>query len=343
MTATTSRYMRAMRLEKPDDIQLSPLAESEIEVPEPQGDEVRIQVGACGLCRTDLHIIEGELPLPKLPLVPGHQIVGVVDACGPKSRQRRKGDRVGVPWLYESCGACEYCRQGRENLCDRGRFTGFHADGGYAEFMVAREEFVYPIPQGFPDVEAAPLLCAGIIGYRALRLSEVRSGEILGLYGFGASAHIAIQAARYRGCQVCVFTRSEKHQELARRLGAAWTGRAEETPPSLLHSAIIFAPAGYLVPEALRCLRKGGTLALAGIHMSPIPQLEYSTLYHERTIRSVANATREDAKELLALAGKIPIQTEIETFPLNEANHALLLLRKSTIRGAGVLEVHPTL
>jgi len=329
--------MRAMVLEKPADVREAPLRAVESPEPEPGLGEIRVRVKACGLCHTDLHIVEGELPAPRLPVIPGHQIVGVVEARGEGASRFREGDRVGVPWLHDACGACEYCARGRENLCEFARFTGLHVNGGYAEFTVVSQDFAYPVPVSFSDEAAAPLLCAGIIGYRALRLSEIRPGETLGLYGFGASAHIAIQVARHWKCEVYVFTRSKEHRQLARELGAAWTGRAEEDPPARIHSAVIFAPAGPLVPEALRVLRKGGVIALAGIYMSPIPSLEYSSIYHERTLRSVANSTRQDAHEILRLAGEIPIRTEIETFALEEANEALLRLKESRIRGAGVL------
>ncbi len=331
--------MKAMVLEKADAVERSPLLAKECPLPEPGAGEIRIRVKACGLCHTDLHTVEGELPLPKLPVIPGHQIVGVVEARGRGVDRFHEGDRVGVPWLYRTCGTCEFCRRDRENLCDAARFTGYHADGGYAEYTVVSQDFAYPLPHNFSDAAAAPLLCAGVIGYRALRLSEIRPGERLGLYGFGGSAHIAIQVARHWGCEVYVFTRSEEHRELARRLGARWTGQAEEEPPAPIHSAIIFAPAGSLVPEALRVLKKGGVIALAGIYMSPLPTLEYASLYYERNIRSVSNSTRQDAREFLELAGKIPIRTEIETFPLMEANQALLKLKQSRIRGAGVLVI----
>jgi len=329
--------MRAMVLEKPADVREAPLRAVESPEPEPGIGEIRVLVKACGLCHTDLHTVEGELPAPRLPVIPGHQIVGVVEARGEGAIRFREGDRVGVPWLHDTCGACEFCARGRENLCEFARFTGLHVNGGYAEFTVVSQDFAYPVPVSFSDEAAAPLLCAGIIGYRALRLSEIRPGETLGLYGFGASAHIAIQVARHWKCEVYVFTRSKEHRQLARELGAAWTGRAEEDPPARIHSAVIFAPAGPLVPEALRVLRKGGVIALAGIYMSPIPSLEYSSIYHERTLRSVANSTRQDAHEILRLAGEIPIRTEIETFALEEANEALLRLKESRIRGAGVL------
>jgi len=266
--------------------------------------------------------------------------VGAVDAVGGGVTRFREGDRVGVPWLYATCGACAHCARGAENLCDAGRFTGFSVDGGYAEAMVARADYTYPLPGGVPDAQAAPLLCAGVIGYRALRLSEIEPGGRLGLYGFGNSAHIAIQVARHWGCEVFVMTRGEGHRALARELGAAWVGAADAVPPAPLDSAVIFAPAGPLVLEALRALRKGGTVALAGIYMTPIPAIDYgSLLYHEKTVRSVANSTRRDAQELLQLAGAIPIRTQVQTFPLAEANRALQLLKQDRIRGAAVLLV----
>jgi alcohol dehydrogenase, propanol-preferring len=326
-----------MVLETPAKIEEQPLKAREYRVPEPQGDEIRIRVNACGLCHTDLHTVEGDLALPRLPVIPGHQIVGVVEALGPDAAGFREGDRAGVPWLHKTCGRCYFCLRGRENLCERAQFTGLHADGGYADYVVVPHDFAYPLPGAFSDLAAAPLLCAGIIGYRALRLSEVRRGERLGLYGFGGSAHIAIQVARHWGCEVYVFTRSQEHRGLARALGASWTGGADEEPPGALDSAIIFAPAGNLVPEALRVLRPGGMIALAGIYMSPIPELDYHSIYHEKAIRSVANSTRQDARELLELACEIPIRTEVETFALVEANKALLRLKQSRIRGAGVL------
>ncbi|HUV08839.1 MAG TPA: zinc-dependent alcohol dehydrogenase family protein, partial [Spirochaetia bacterium] len=282
--------------------------------------------------------VEGDLDLPKLPLVPGHQIVGVVDALGTTVTRFKIGERVGVPWLYRSCGRCSFCAKGVENLCPDAEFTGFHTHGGYTQAITVGERFAYPIPAGFSDFEAAPLLCAGIIGYRALRLSGVESGSRLGLYGFGGSAHVTIQVARHRGCDVYVFTRSESHRKLAEKLGAVWTGRPEETPPQKMNGSIIFAPAGGLVPEALRNLERGGTLALAGVTMSPIPELDYdSLLYWERSIRSVANFTRQDAEELLTTAAEIPVRTTVRLFPLREANQALLELKQSRIDGTAVL------
>ena len=329
--------MKAMLLRAPAALQQRPLQRVDLPSPAPGPRQLRLRVRACGVCHTDVHIVAGDIAAHKLPVVPGHQVVGVVDAVGEGVTRFRIGDRVGVPWLYATCGACEHCRRGAENLCPQARFTGYDVDGGYAEFMVVGQDFACPLPPGFSDAQAAPLLCAGIIGYRALRLSLVQPGQRLGLYGFGASAHIAIQIARHWGCEVFVFTRSQAHQALARQLGAAWTGRAEDEPPAPLHSAIIFAPAGWLVPEALRALERGGTLALAGITMTPIPEMDYSLLYGERGVRSVANATRQDAEELLRLAGEIPIRAEVEVFPLEEANEVLERLERRQIEGAAVL------
>jgi len=328
-----------MLLKNPRPIEENPLELREFPLPAPGPGEIRLQVRACGLCRTDLHTVEGELRLPKLPVIPGHQIVGVVESAGKNVTRFREGDRVGVPWLNSTCGSCDFCRRGNENLCDYARFTGYHVDGGYAQYTVVSDAFAYPMPPAFSDIEAAPLLCAGVIGFRALRLSEVRPGECLGLYGFGASAHIVIQVARHWGCEVYVFTRGEEHRQLARQLGAAWAGQAGDDPPGKLDSAIIFAPAGRLVLHALRVLRKGGTLALAGIYMSPIPEIDYALLYQERTIRSIANSTRQDALDMLRVAADLPIRTEVQVFPLEEANRALQLLKQGKIRGAGVLEI----
>lgn len=332
--------MRAALLPTPKPIEKSPLVLTTTPAPHPIEGQVRIRVHVCGICHTDLHIAEGDISLPKLPIIPGHEIVGVVDALGPAVTRLKEGDRVGVAWLHRTCGKCRYCIRGNENLCEQAEFTGLHADGGYAEFCIVDEAFVYPIPNGFSDPQAAPLLCAGVIGYRALRLSEIRKGERLGLFGFGASAHIVIQIARHWACEVYVFTRSEEHQKHARALGAAWVGRAEDSPPEKLQSAIIFAPAGRLVLDALRVLDKGGTVALAGITMTPIPEIQYDNLlYHERRVRSVANATRQDAEELLKLAAEIPIRADVELFSLARINAALQKLKNSEIRGAGVIEI----
>jgi propanol-preferring alcohol dehydrogenase len=320
-------------------VEESPLSLRDLPTPQPGPGEILLRVRACGVCHTDLHTVEGELALPRLPVVPGHQVVGTVAEVGEGVRTFRPGDRVGVPWLYSSCGTCAFCRRGEENLCENAQFTGLHVDGGYAEYMVARADFAYPIPEHFSDAEAAPLLCAGIIGYRSLRLSEVKPGERLGLFGFGASAHLAIQVARHWGCEVFVFTRSEEHRRLAQDLGAAWTGAPDQEPPAPLDRAILFAPAGHLVHNVLRALRRGGTLAINAIHMSPIPELPYALLYWERTIRSVANSTRRDAQEFLQVAAEIPVQTTVEEYPLEEANRALAQLKRGQVRGAAVLRI----
>jgi propanol-preferring alcohol dehydrogenase len=331
--------VRAMVLREPRPVEESPLAMADLPTPEPAAGQIRLRIQACGVCHTDLHLVEGEIATPKLPVVPGHQIVGRVDALGEGVTRFVVGERVGVPWLYSTCGECDYCRRGLENLCDSARFTGQHVDGGFAEYMSVPADFAYAIPEGFPDDQAAPLLCAGIIGYRSLRLSQVRSGERLGLYGFGASAHVTIQVARHWGCEIYVFTRSKEHQRHALELGAAWVGQAQDTPPTELDSAITFAPAGWLVPEALRVLRKGGTLAINAIHMSPIPEMPYALIYGERTVRSVANSTRQDAEELLRLAAEIPIHTDVELYPLDKANAVLLRLKEATVQGAAVLTI----
>lgn len=331
--------MHAMVLREPKPAEEMPLAETDLPLPKPGPGQVRLKVRACGVCHTDLHLVEGEINLPKLPVVPGHQIVGQVDSLGESVTDMVLGERLGVPWLYSTCGVCDYCQRGLENLCDRARFTGQHVDGGFAEYMVVPASFAYRIPAGFADDQAAPLLCAGIIGYRSLRLSDIRPGRRLGLYGFGASAHVTLQIARHMGCEVYVFTRSRGHQRHALELGAAWVGQAQDTPPLELDSAITFAPAGWLVPEALRVLRKGGTLALNAIHMSPIPELPYDLFYGERTVRSVANSTRKDAAELLRLAAEIPIHTDVELYSLSEANVVLQRLKHSEIRGAAVLHI----
>jgi alcohol dehydrogenase, propanol-preferring len=331
--------MRAMVLDKPSPAESSPLRLRDVAQPTPGPGEIRVKVHCCGLCHTDLHTVEGDLTLPRLPVIPGHQIVGTIDAVGSAVHELKEGDRVGIPWLHSTDGTCAYCLNEQENLCDAAQFTGYHVDGGYAEYAIARADFAFPIPSIFSDDNAAPLLCAGIIGYRSFRLSRVLIGERLGLYGFGASAHLVLQFARHLGCEVYVFTRAAAHRELARKLGAAWVGGAEENPPGPLDAAIIFAPAGSLVRDALRVLGKGGTVALAGITMSRIPELEYSLLYHERSIVSVANSTRQDCREFLQLAADVPLQTEIEVFDLEQANSALQALKHSRIGGAGVLRI----
>ena len=325
--------MRAMVLTEPG----RPLELREVPTPEPGPGQVQLRVRACGVCRTDLHVFDGELPEPKLPLVLGHQIVGVVTKVGEGVERFAVGDRVGVPWLGWTCGRCRYCLGGRENLCDQARFTGYQLDGGYAEYAVADARYCFPIPEGYPDLQAAPLLCAGLIGYRALRLAG--EAERLGLYGFGASAHIVAQVARYRGQRVYAFTRPGdlEGQRFARELGAVWAGGSDHLPPEPLDAAVIFAPAGGLVPQALRAVAKGGVVVCAGIHMSDIPSFPYEILWGERVLRSVANLTRQDGEEFLALAPRVPIQTTVRAYPLEEANQALAELRAGRVHGAAVL------
>jgi len=332
--------MKAMAVHRPGPIASRPLELVDLPVPEPVSGEMLIRVEVCGVCRTDLHVAEGDLPPHKSAIVPGHEVVGTITKLGPSVAALKEGEQVGVAWLHASCGTCPYCRRGAENLCTTPRFTGYDVDGGYAQYLVAPAAFVYPLPSGVPATEAAPLLCAGIIGYRALRQSGVQPGERLGLYGFGASAHIVIQIARYWGCEVYVATRGDKHRALARQMGATWVGEAADQPPAKLHAAIIFAPAGELVPRALAALDRGGTLALAGIYMTAIPAMDYAShLFYERTLRSVTANTRQDGKELLALAKDIPLRTHIEAFPLESANEVLWKLKHDQINGAAVLRV----
>ncbi len=332
--------MKAMVLDHTSDISAAPLRLHDRPVPVPKTDQVLVKIHVCGVCRTDLHVVEGELPDIPFPLVPGHQAVGTVMQVGSTVSKVKEGDRVGIAWLQDTCGQCEFCTSGRENLCLQAKFTGYQADGGYAEYAVVPARFAYLIPPIFSDEEAAPLLCAGIIGYRALRLSGIKPGQRLGLYGFGASAHIAIQIARHWGCQVFVSSLKREHQELARNLGAVWVGGAVDTPPEKLHGSIIFAPAGELVPPALRALDRGGTLALAGIHMSPIPSLDYDRdVFGERVIRSVTANTRQDGIDLLRDAAAIPIKPHTVRFPLEEANRALQALKVGSFQGAAVLVV----
>jgi propanol-preferring alcohol dehydrogenase len=330
--------MKAMVLNQANDVSTSPLRLHDRSIPVPNAGQILVKIHVCGVCRTDLHVVEGELPDVALPLIPGHQAVGTVVQVGAKVLEIKEGDRVGIAWLQDTCGRCEFCTSGRENLCLQASFTGYQVDGGYAEYAVVPAQFAYPIPSVFSDEEAAPLLCAGIIGYRALRLSGIKPGQRLGLYGFGASAHIAIQIARHWGCRVYVSSLKPEHQALARQLGAAWVGGAMEMPPDKLHGSIIFAPAGELVPPALRALDRGGTVALAGIHMSAIPSLDYDRdVFGERVIRSVTANTRQDGIDLLRQAAAIPIKPHTIRFPLEQANRALQELKAGTFQGAAVL------
>ncbi len=325
--------MRAMVLAQAGE----PLRLEQRPVPEPGPDEVLVKISACGVCRTDLHVVDGELPHPKLPVIPGHEVVGSVAACGAGVERFREGERVGVPWLGWTCGDCSYCRSGRENLCEAARFTGYTLDGGYAEYMICDQRYAFPIGEGLSDAEAAPLLCAGLIGYRSLRLAG--EGERVGLYGFGAAAHIVAQVARHQGRRVYAFVRpgDEAAKGFARDLGAVWVGDSGEAPPEPLDVAIIYAPVGALVPAALRAVAPGGTVVCAGIHMSDIPSFPYDILWRERRLLSVANLTRRDGEEFLELAGRIPIRTTVEAMPLDDANEALERLRAGRLQGAAVL------
>jgi alcohol dehydrogenase, propanol-preferring len=372
--------MKACLLQSFARVETNPLAYVDVPTPQPGQGEVLVRVQCCGVCRTDLHVIEGELAPRKLPVIPGHQVVGVVQAFGgtgakysrlaagtgraaSRFRNRRSagrkekktrtapggsgkraaklaiGSRVGVAWLHCTDGTCEYCRSGKENLCDNPGFTGYTVNGGYAEYIVAREDFVYPIPERFADEQAAPLLCAGIIGFRSLRLSGIKRGAKLGFYGFGAAAHVAIQVALHWNAEVYAMTRDVRHQKLAMELGAKWAGGTFDVPPQQLDAAIVFAPAGEIIPAALKALRKGGVLVLGGIHMSPIPSFDYDLLYQERVIRSVANNTRQDGRDFLRIAAEIPIRTHVQIFPLRDANRALNALKNDAIEGAAVLKV----
>jgi propanol-preferring alcohol dehydrogenase len=330
--------MQAMRLPVQRQVEDQPLVLEDVEIPEPRSGQVRLRVLACGVCHTDLHTVEGDISPPQLPVTPGHQVVGVVDAIGEGVKAKLAlGDRVGVPWLYATCGMCAYCQSGRENLCPEARFTGYHIDGGYASYMVAEANFVLRIPDEINEIKAAPLLCAGIIGYRSLRLADLNPGERIGLVGFGASAHLAIQVAHHWNCEVYVFTRSNEHRQLANELGAAWVGGAEDNAPNLLDRAVIFAPAGDLVPIILEKLKPAGTLAINAIHMSPIPEMPYRLIYGERTLRSVSNATYQDGVDFLKLAVEIPIMVTTMPYELQKANQALLDLKRSRINGEAVL------
>jgi len=337
--------MKSMVLPAPAPAESRPLRLHEGEVPEPGADELLVRVEVCGVCRTDLHVVEGDLEPLRENVVPGHEVIGRVERCGREVSDHRPGDRVGIAWLHRTCGGCRFCRSARENLCTNPHFTGWGVDGGYAEYARVPADFAYRIGDSLPPREAAPLLCAGIIGYRAYCRSGVQPGGRLGLFGFGGSAHIAIQVARHFGCEVAVFSRDRRHRELAEELGAAWVGASRERPPHPLDAAILFAPAGELVPPALETLDSGGVLAIAGIHLSDIPPLDYRRhLFDEREIRSVTANTREDGRALLALAEEIPIRTHTVAYPLSAANEALIDLKQDRVQGAAVLEIanaHP--
>lgn len=331
--------MKAQVLHTPAPVDSQPLKFTDLPRPTPPSGHLLVKISTCGVCHTDLHIVEGELPNTRQPITPGHEIVGTVDEIGAGVTRFNPGTRVGIPWLHETDGTCEYCQRAQENLCESAQFTGYTVDGGYAEYTLVPQDFAVQIPEQFSDVEAAPLLCAGIVGYRSLRLCDLQPGERLGLYGFGGSAHICIQVAQHWNCAVYVFTRSEEHQRHALELGAAWAGQSQDSPPKPVDRAIIFAPVGWLVPLALGHLRKAGTLCINAIHSSPIPEMPYHLLWNERTIRTVANATRRDADEFLPLAAEIGIHTDTIVFSLEDANRALQLLKRGEIKGAAVLQV----
>jgi propanol-preferring alcohol dehydrogenase len=338
--------MEVMQLTRQGQAEETPLCLVDIPTPQPGPGQVLVRVHACGVCHTDLHLVEGDIHPPALPLTPGHQVVGTIEALGPPedkqypSRpQLSVGDRVGIPWLHFACGECSFCRRGQENLCPQALFTGFHVNGGFGRFMLAQASHVLLLPDQIPDQDAAPLLCAGIVGYRSLRFSDLNPGERLGLAGFGASAHLVIQVARYWGCPVSVFTRSPEHQKHARELGADWAGGVDQTLPELMDRAILFAPAGELVPLMLSKIRPGGTLAINAIHMSPIPEMPYSLIYGERTLRTVTNATYQDGLEFLHLAAAIPIVPTVASYSLQDANRALVDLKHSRLNGEAVLQI----
>lgn len=329
-----------MQLFKQSQVETAPLVSTELPKPIPAEGQVLLHIQVCGVCHTDLHIVEGDIHPPQLPVIPGHQVVGIVEGVGEGVANIQAGDRVGVPWLFKACSLCEFCRRGEENLCPNAQFTGFHVNGGYGEYMVAESQYVIPIPDKFSDEQAAPLLCAGIVGYRSLRKADIQPGERVGLVGFGASAHLSIQVLRHWGCEIYAFSRSKEHRQHAEEFGAAWTGDIGDPLPAQLDRAVIFAPAGNLVPLVLEKIRPGGTLALNAIHMSPIPGMEYRLMYGERTLRSVANATYQDGVEFLRLAAEIDIRSSVTLYVLKDANQALADLKHSRFNGEAVLNIH---
>jgi propanol-preferring alcohol dehydrogenase len=332
--------MKTYRLRSPAPIESNPLSPEELPMPQPEAGQVLIKVALCGVCHTDLHTAEGEIHPPRLPITPGHQIVGSIAALPePQPANLHIGQRVGLPWLYSACGTCEFCRRGQENLCPNAKFTGFHVDGGYAEYVLAEARYVLPLPEALTFEQAAPLLCAGIVGYRSLKIAEIQPGEQVGLFGFGASAHLCIQVLHYWGCRVSVFTRAAAHQEHARQLGAAWAGDADQNPGQLLDRAVIFAPSGALAVRALECIRPGGTVAINAIHMSDIPGFPYEKIYGERSLRSVANATYQDGLDFLSLAQVAGLKSTVNLYPLDQANRALQDLKASRFNGEAVLQV----
>jgi propanol-preferring alcohol dehydrogenase len=331
--------MRAIVLDEQGGLEGNPLRLKDVPIPEPGAREVRIKVNVCGACRTDLHIVEGELPAHKLPLIPGHQIVGQIDELGERVTRWNGGERVGVPWLYKTCGICEYCRRGQENLCEKAMFTGYHVDGGFAEWAVAPEDFVYPLPENYSDLEAAPLLCAGVIGYQAFHATGIKDGGRLGLFGFGSSAHIIIQVALHRGFEVYVVSRTEKELELAKRLGAKWTGHIDDDMGVLLDAGIVFAPSGQLLVKSLAKLDKGGRIVSAGIYTTPLPGFDYSLIYPEKCLTSIAHTTRDNVRAFLKVASEFKIKTHVNVYRLEEVNQALLNIKNSRVSGSTILKI----
>ncbi|UCD05142.1 MAG: zinc-dependent alcohol dehydrogenase family protein [candidate division WOR-3 bacterium] len=331
--------MKAMVLEKQDLLEHSPLRLKEVQIPEIGPSEVRIEISVCGVCRTDLHVVEGELPAHKLPLIPGHQIVGRIEALGKDVRRWQGGERVGIPWLFKTCGKCKYCLSDKENLCDNAAFTGYDADGGFAEYVVADENFVYSLPDNYGDIEAAPLLCAGVIGYQSLRATGLKNHGRLGLFGFGSSAHIVIQVAVHRGLEVYVVSRTDKELALAKELGARWVGHVENEMGVLLDAGIVFAPSGELLVDSLRKLDKGGRIVSAGIYTTPLPGFDYSLIYPEKCLTSIAHTTRENVRAFLKAASEFKIKTQVNVFKLEEANEALLAIKNSSVSGSTVLRI----
>ncbi|MEO0122478.1 MAG: zinc-dependent alcohol dehydrogenase family protein [candidate division WOR-3 bacterium] len=329
--------MKAMVLEKQDLIENRPLILKKLPVPEPKDNEIRLKINVCGVCRTDLHIVEGELPAHKMPVIIGHQIVGRVDKLGKEAKNYKLGDRLGIPWLYKTCGKCKYCKSERENLCDNPKFTGYDADGGFAEYVIIEEDFAYPLPENYNDKEVAPLLCAGVIGYQAFKATGLKNSGKLGLFGFGSSAHILLQVCNHLGIETYVVSRTEKELKLAERLGARWTGRIDDEMGILLDAVIVFAPSGELLVKALKKIDKGGIVVSAGIYTTPLPGFDYSHIYPEKTLTSVAHTSRENVREFLNLVGKFKIRTEINEYKLEDANQALLNIKYSKVSGSSVL------
>ncbi len=329
--------MKAMVLEQQANLENYPLKLKEVRIPEPEDKEIRLQISVCGVCRTDLHIVEGELPAHKMPVIPGHQIVGRIDKTGAKAKKYKIGQRLGIPWLYKTCGKCKYCRSGKENLCENAMFTGYDADGGFAEYVIVEEDFAYPLPENYTDKEVAPLLCAGVIGYQAFKATGLKNSGKLGLFGFGSSAHILLQICNHLGIETYVVSRTETELKLAEKLGAKWTGSIDKDMGTLLDAVIVFAPSGELLVKALKKIDKGGIVVSAGIYTTPLPGFDYSYIYPEKTLCSVAHTSRNNVKEFLKIAGEFKIETKINEYKLTDANIALLNIKNSKVSGSSIL------